>query len=128
MSFLSIVLAVVTITPLIVHIVSMLYVWLLAILSFISNLLLATFTLMWILLQILFVWLHTIFYTALSPFNALVTLVWTGIKIPFVKLGTVLYKLGSALLGIMQLTLHIVYYRLVLWISCYCVILIYIFL
>ena len=128
MSFSSLGLAVVTITPLIVYIVSMLYMWLLAILSFINNLSLATFTLMWILLQSLFTWLQTLFYVALSPFNTLVTLFWTGIKIPFVKFGTFLYKLGSALLGIMQLTLHIVYYGLVLWISCFCVILIYRFL
>ena len=39
-----------------------------------------------------------------------------------------IYKLGSALLGIRQLILHIVYYGLVLWISCYCIILIYRFL
>ena len=129
MSFLSLVLAVVAITPLIVHIVSTLYTWLLGILSFINNLLLlATFTIMWILLQILFMWLQTIFYAALSPFNTVVTLVWTGIKIPIVKFGTFLYEVGSALLGITQLTLCIVYYGLVLWRSCYCVILIYRFL
>ena len=114
MSFFSLVLAVVAITPLIVHIVSMLYTWLLATLSFINNLLLATFMLMWILLQILFTWLQTVLYMALSPFNTLVTLVWTGIKIPFVKFGTFLYKLGSALLSITQLTLCIVYYGLLL--------------
>ena len=128
MLFYSLVLSVVIITPLIVHIVSVLYTWLLAILSFINNLLLGTFTLMWILLQILFTWLQTLFYTALSPFNTLVTLVWTCIIIPFVKFGTFLYKLGSALLSITQLTLCIVFFRLVLWISCYCVILIYRFL
>ena len=98
------------------HIVSILFMWLSAILSFINNFLLATFTLMWILLQILFTWLQSIFYVALSPFNTVVTLVWMGIKISFVKLGTFLYKLGSALLGITQLTLCIVYYGLVLWI------------
>ena len=128
MLFFSLVLAVVTITPLVVHIASTLYMWLLAILSFINNLLLATFMLMWILLQILFTWLQTLFYTALSSFNTVVILVWTGIKIPFVKFGTFLYKVGSALLGITQLTLHVVYYGLVLWISCYYVILIYRFL
>ena len=81
-----------------------------------------------ILLQLLFVRLQTLFYTILALFNTAVALVWTGIKIPFVKLGTFLYKLGPALLGITQLTLHIVYCSLVLWISCYCVILIYRFL
>ena len=128
MSFISVVLSVVTITPLLVHIVSMLYTWLLATLSFINNLLLATIMLMWILLQILFMWLQTIFYMALSPFSTLLTLVWTGIKILFVKFGTFLYKLGSALLSITQLHLCIVYYGLVLWISCYCIILVYRFL
>ena len=125
MSFFSLVLAVAAITPLVVHIVPILYMWLLAILSFINNLLLAAFTLMMMLLQIVFMWLQTLFYTALSPFNAVVILVWTGIKIPFVKFGTFLYKVGSALLDIPQLTLCIVYYGLVLWISYYCVILIY---
>ena len=120
--------AVVAITPLVVHIISALYMWFLAILSFINNLLLGTFTLMWVLLQILFTWLQTLFYMVLSPFNTIVTLVWTCIKMPFVKLGTILYKLGSALLGITQLTVHIVYYSLVLWISCYFIILIYRFL
>ena len=128
MSFVSVVLVVVTITPLLVHIISSLLMWLLVVLAFINNLLLATVTLMWILLQILFTWLQSIFYMALSPFITLLTIVWTDIKIPFVKLGAFLYKLGSALLSIMQLTLHIVYYGLVMWISCYCVILIYRFL
>ena len=128
MSFISVVLAIVTITPLSVHIISSLFTWLLAVLSFINNLVLATVTLVWILLQILFTWLQSIFYAALSPFNTLLTLVWSGLKVPFVKLVTFLYKLGSALLGITQLTLQIVYYSLVLWISCYCIILIYRFL
>ena len=128
MSFISFVLAIVAITPLLVHIISSLFMWLLAVLSFINNLLLATVTLMWILLQILLTWLQSIFYVALSLFNTLLTLVWSGLKIPFVKLVTFLYKLGSALLGITQLTLCIVYYGLVLWISCYCIILIYRFL
>ena len=125
MSFISVVLAIVTITPLLVHIISPLFTWLLAVLSFINNLLLATVTLMSILLQILFTWLQSIFSVALSPFNTLLTLVWSGLKIPFVKLVTFLYKLGFALLGITQLTLCIVYYGLVLWISCYCIILIH---
>ena len=128
MSFISVVLAIVTITLLLVHIILSLFTWLLAVLSFINNLLLATVTLMWILLQILFTWLESIFYVSLSLFNTLLTLIWSGLKIPFDKLVTFLYKLGSALLGITQLTLCIVYYGLVLWISCCCVILIYRFL
>ena len=97
MSFFSMVIAVITITLLVVHIISTLYTWLLAILLFINNLFITTFTLMWVLLQVLFAWLQTLFYTCLLPFNTLVTLVWTGIKILFVKFGTFLYKLGSAL-------------------------------
>ena len=128
MLFISVVLAIVTITPLLVHIISSLFTWLLAVLSLINNLLLATVTLMCILLRILFTWLQSIFYAALSPFNTLLTLVWSGLKIPFVKLATFLYKLSSALLCIKQLTLCIVYYGLVLWISCYCILLIYRFL
>ena len=85
--------------------------WLLAILSFINNLLIATFTLMWFHL---FMWLQTLFYTILALCNTMVTLVWAGIKVPFVKLGTFLYKLGSTLLGITQLTLLIVNYSIIL--------------
>ena len=128
MSFISVVLAIVTITPLLVHIISSLFTWLLAVLSFINNLLLATVTPLWILLQILFTWLQSIFYAALSPLNTLLILVWSGLEIPFVKLVTFLYKLGSVLFGIIQLTLCIVYYGLVLLISCHCIILIYRFL
>ena len=96
------VIAVIAIIPLVVHIISTLYTWLLAILTFINNLLLAIFTLMWVLLQVLFTWWQTLFYTCLSPFNTLVTFVWTVIKILFVKFGTFLYKLRLAILGITQ--------------------------
>ena len=128
MLFISIALAIVAITPLLVHIILSLFTWLLAVFSFINNLVLGTVTLMWILLQILFTWLQSIFYAALSPFNTLLTLFWSGFKVQFVKMATFLCKLGSALLGITQLTLRIVYYGLVLWRSCYCIILIHRFL
>ena len=119
------VISIIPITLLVVHIISTLYMWLLAFSTFCNKLLLAIFTLIWVLLQVLFMWLQTLFYTCLLLFNTLLTLVWTAIKIQFVKF---LYKLGSAILGITQFSLCIVYYGLVLWISCYCVILIYRFL
>ena len=128
MSILSVAITVGAITPLLIHIVSILYMWCLAILLFFNNLLLTSFTLMWILLHLVFTWLQMVLYSILYPFNALVTLFWNGVKFPFIKLGTFLYKLGTALLSLTQLTLWIVYYGLVLWISCYCMILIYRFL
>ena len=114
MSILAIAVTVVAITPILIHIVSTLYMWCLAILLFINNLLLTSFTLMWILLHLVFTWLQMVLYHVLSPFNALVTLFWNGVKFPFLKLGTFLYKLGTALLSLTQLTLQIVYYGLVL--------------
>ena len=125
MLVISVVLVEVAIAPLLVYIVSTLYTWCFAILSFINYLLLATLTLMWILLQVVFTWLQSTFYTILAPFNTIVNLFWSGFKFPFIKLGTFLCKLGSALLTLRQVPLQIVYHGLVLWISCYCVILIY---
>ena len=70
MSVISMVVTVVAITPLITYTLVTLWAWFLAILSFINNLLLSIFTLMWILIQVLSTWIHTTVFAFLSPFNS----------------------------------------------------------